>query len=138
MVTRVTLREVSYIALEKTFSGTLPQWLFLQDFQPVTTHAPCARCEGANWLLDSPTLALGRVERYEAASLFGITLAGIMGQDRVSKYGPAAPNLCINIVAGDQFFGQLSLLHPVFQRGKGIKIGKARSSSAVMYSGNEK
>ena len=28
MVTRVTLREISYIALEKTFSGTLPQWLF--------------------------------------------------------------------------------------------------------------
>jgi hypothetical protein len=34
-VTRVTLRTVSYIALDKTFSGTLPQWLFLQDFQPM-------------------------------------------------------------------------------------------------------
>jgi len=138
MVTRVTLREVSYIALEKTFSGTLPQWLFLQDFQPVTTHAPCARCEGANWLLDSPTLALGRVERYEAASLFRVTLAGIMGQDRVSKHGPAAPNFRIDRAAGDELFGQLSLLHPIFQRGKGVKIGKTRASSAVMYSRNEK
>jgi hypothetical protein len=27
---------VSYIALDKTFSGTLSQWQFLQDFQPVT------------------------------------------------------------------------------------------------------
>jgi len=34
---RVTFREVlSYIALDKTFSGTLPQWLFPQHFQPVT------------------------------------------------------------------------------------------------------
>jgi hypothetical protein len=24
------------MALDKRFSGTLPQWLFLQDFQPVT------------------------------------------------------------------------------------------------------
>jgi len=32
----VTFREVSYIALDKTFSGTLPHWQFLQDFQPVT------------------------------------------------------------------------------------------------------
>jgi hypothetical protein len=30
-VTRVTVREVSYMALDKTFSDTLPQWLFLQD-----------------------------------------------------------------------------------------------------------
>jgi hypothetical protein len=35
-VTRVTFREVSYIALDKTFSGTMSRWLFLQDFQPVT------------------------------------------------------------------------------------------------------
>jgi hypothetical protein len=28
--------EVSYIALHKSFPGTLPQWLFLQDFEPVT------------------------------------------------------------------------------------------------------
>ena len=34
-VTRVTTREVSYIALDKSVSGTLPQWLFLQDFRPV-------------------------------------------------------------------------------------------------------
>jgi hypothetical protein len=36
IVTRVTFREVSYIAVDKSFSGTLPLWLFLQDFQPVT------------------------------------------------------------------------------------------------------
>jgi hypothetical protein len=24
-----------YIAVDKSFSGTLPQWLFLQDFQPL-------------------------------------------------------------------------------------------------------
>jgi len=36
IITRVTLRTVSYIALDKSFSGTLPQWLFLQDFRPVT------------------------------------------------------------------------------------------------------
>jgi hypothetical protein len=35
-VVRVTFREVSYIALDKSSSDTLPQWLFLQDFQPVT------------------------------------------------------------------------------------------------------
>jgi len=29
-VTRATFREVSYIALDKTFSGTLPPWLFLR------------------------------------------------------------------------------------------------------------
>jgi hypothetical protein len=34
-VTRVTFRTVSYIALDKSCSGTLPQWHF-QDFQPVT------------------------------------------------------------------------------------------------------
>jgi len=27
---------VSYIAVDDTFSGTLPQRLFLQDFEPVT------------------------------------------------------------------------------------------------------
>jgi hypothetical protein len=27
---------VSYVALDKSFSRTLPQWQFLQDFQPVT------------------------------------------------------------------------------------------------------
>jgi len=36
IVTHVTIREVSYIAADKSFSGTLPQWLFLADFQPVT------------------------------------------------------------------------------------------------------
>jgi hypothetical protein len=27
---------VSYIALHASIAGTLPQWQFLQDFQPVT------------------------------------------------------------------------------------------------------
>jgi len=27
---------MSYPSRDKTFSGKLPQWLFLQDFQPVT------------------------------------------------------------------------------------------------------
>jgi hypothetical protein len=36
VVTRVTVREVSYMAVDCSISGTLPQWLFLQDFQPVT------------------------------------------------------------------------------------------------------
>jgi hypothetical protein len=33
--TRVTFREVSYMALDKSCSGTLSQWVFLEDFQPV-------------------------------------------------------------------------------------------------------
>jgi hypothetical protein len=41
-VTRVSFR-VSYIALDKTFSGTVPQWLFLQDFQPVTERKKTGR-----------------------------------------------------------------------------------------------
>jgi len=45
---RVTFREVlSYIALDKTFSGTLPQWLFPQHFQPVTERKKKRR-RGAN------------------------------------------------------------------------------------------
>jgi len=35
-VTRVTFREASFMAQDKTFSGTLSQWVLLQDFQPVT------------------------------------------------------------------------------------------------------
>jgi hypothetical protein len=35
-ITRVTTRNVSYIALHASIAGTLPQWQFLQDFQPVT------------------------------------------------------------------------------------------------------
>jgi hypothetical protein len=35
-VTRVSVRQVSYIAADKSFAGTLPQWQFLQDFRPVT------------------------------------------------------------------------------------------------------
>jgi hypothetical protein len=34
-VTRVTTRNVSYIALHASIAGTLPQWLFLKGFQPV-------------------------------------------------------------------------------------------------------
>src|SRR6516164_7438568 len=98
---------------------------------PPTTHPACAKCELA---YDSPTLALGRVERYEAASLFRVTLARIMGQNRVSKYRPAAPKLRVDRVAGDQLFGQLSLLHPIFQRSKGVKIGKTSPLSTVTIS----
>jgi len=36
IVTSVTFREVSYMALDKSCSGTLPHWQFLQVFQPVT------------------------------------------------------------------------------------------------------
>ena len=36
VVTRVTVSTVSYIAVDCSISGTLPQWLFLQDFEPVT------------------------------------------------------------------------------------------------------
>jgi hypothetical protein len=36
VVTRVTIREVSYIALDKSVSGALPRWQFLDSFQPVT------------------------------------------------------------------------------------------------------
>ena len=35
VVTRVTVREVSYMAVDCSISGTLPQWPFLQDFQPL-------------------------------------------------------------------------------------------------------
>ena len=35
-VSRVTIRTVSYRTLDFTFYGTLPQWQFLQVFQPTT------------------------------------------------------------------------------------------------------
>ena len=34
IVTRVSFRTVSYVAVDKRFSGSLPQWVFLQGFQP--------------------------------------------------------------------------------------------------------
>lgn len=34
-VTHVTAREVSYIAVDKSVAGTLPQWQFLSSFQPM-------------------------------------------------------------------------------------------------------
>jgi hypothetical protein len=34
-VTRVTTRNVSYTALHASIAGTLPQWQFLEDFQPL-------------------------------------------------------------------------------------------------------
>ena len=34
MVTRVTDRDVSYAAVDGPFAGTVPQWKFLDDFQP--------------------------------------------------------------------------------------------------------
>ena len=33
-VTRVSFRTVCFIPLDKSVSGTVPQWVFLQDFQP--------------------------------------------------------------------------------------------------------
>jgi hypothetical protein len=39
----VTIREVSYIAADKSFSGSVPQWLFLQDFQLVSDSKKKAR-----------------------------------------------------------------------------------------------
>jgi hypothetical protein len=35
IVTRISRQEVSYIAADKSFSGSVPLWLFLADFQPV-------------------------------------------------------------------------------------------------------
>jgi hypothetical protein len=32
----VTDRDVSYAALDGPFASTIPQWKFLDDFQPVT------------------------------------------------------------------------------------------------------
>jgi hypothetical protein len=37
---------VSYITVGDTFSGTLPQWLFLQDFQSVTERKKKVRTHG--------------------------------------------------------------------------------------------
>jgi hypothetical protein len=36
IVTRISNDEISYIAADKSFSGSVPAWLFLADFQPVT------------------------------------------------------------------------------------------------------
>jgi hypothetical protein len=37
IVTHINVRnEISYLAADKRFSGSVPQWLFLEDFQPVT------------------------------------------------------------------------------------------------------
>jgi hypothetical protein len=35
IVTHISRHEVSYIAADKSFSGGVPLWLFLADFQPV-------------------------------------------------------------------------------------------------------
>jgi hypothetical protein len=35
IVTRVTIREISYIAADKSFSGSVSQWVFLHDFEPL-------------------------------------------------------------------------------------------------------
>jgi hypothetical protein len=34
-ISRVTDLAVSYRTLDFTFSGSVPQWLFLQNFQPI-------------------------------------------------------------------------------------------------------
>ena len=36
MITRVSLSKVTYITRDRTGSGTVPRWQFLQAFQPVT------------------------------------------------------------------------------------------------------
>jgi len=38
MVTRVTPRDVSYIAVDGPFAGTVPQWKFLDQFQPIAAR----------------------------------------------------------------------------------------------------
>ena len=35
IVTHISRHEVSYIPADKSFSGGVPLWLFLADFQPV-------------------------------------------------------------------------------------------------------
>ena len=35
VVARVTDRDVSYAAVDHPFAGTVPQWKFLDDFQPM-------------------------------------------------------------------------------------------------------
>jgi hypothetical protein len=37
-VTRITVSTVSYIGVHSSISGTVPQWQFLQSFQPVVTQ----------------------------------------------------------------------------------------------------
>jgi len=43
VVTRVTLRDVSYISVDYLVSGTVAQWLFLQDFPSMTERKKKAR-----------------------------------------------------------------------------------------------
>jgi len=35
VVTRVTIRVVSYTAVDRPFAGTVPQWKFLDRFKPM-------------------------------------------------------------------------------------------------------
>jgi hypothetical protein len=35
VVTRVTIREISYIGVDGSVSSTVPHWQFLEDFQPL-------------------------------------------------------------------------------------------------------
>jgi hypothetical protein len=34
----VTDREVSYVAVDRPFAGTVPQWKFLNQFRPVSAQ----------------------------------------------------------------------------------------------------
>jgi len=44
IVIRINFRNyINYVAVDKSFSGTLLQWLFLQDFQPVPERRKKAR-----------------------------------------------------------------------------------------------
>jgi hypothetical protein len=44
IVTRINFRNgINYIAVDKNFSSTLPQWMFLQDVKPVPERKKKAR-----------------------------------------------------------------------------------------------
>jgi len=49
VVTYVRFREVSYIAADKSFSGRVPQWMFLQDFRPIPDTKKKPRRPAANY-----------------------------------------------------------------------------------------
>ena len=81
---------------------------------------------------------LERVAGRETVSLRRIAFARIVREKRVRKYRPTAFNDTIRRAAGSSFFGRLSLLDRVFQRGLCIKLGEAWAAAAVMHAGNEK
>jgi hypothetical protein len=81
---------------------------------------------------------LGRVEGNEALGTLWITRAGIAGQDRVGEDRPRALYIAVAQFASDQFVGRLALLHPIFERRHGVKLGETGTSAAVVNSRYEK